>query len=162
MADPRFHSTHLENPRRGLYRARREAVIRSCGTQTAVMVRRDPALPMGAIVVMDPADELLANSGYLSVAGALTHHLKLGCNTLGRQRDNDIVVADESLLISRRHCSIVVHASGLAEIFDLASLNGTYLNGRRLADRAPLRGEDVVRLGRDFCFSVVLYNPIGN
>jgi pSer/pThr/pTyr-binding forkhead associated (FHA) protein len=162
MADPRFLSTHLEFPRRGVYRERREAVIRSCGTRTSVMVRRDPALPMGAIVMMDPGEESPVGSGYLAVAGSLTHHLSLGYNTLGRQRDNDIVVADESLLVSRRHCSIVVHASGQAEIFDLASLNGTYLNGRRLTDRSPLHTNDVVRLGRDFCFNVVLYNTIGN
>jgi pSer/pThr/pTyr-binding forkhead associated (FHA) protein len=162
MADPRFVSTHLEFPRRGVYRERRDAAIRSCGSRTAVMVRHDPALPMGAIVMLDPNDEQLAGSGYLAVAGSLTHHLKLGCNTIGRQRDNDVVVTDESLLVSRRHCSIVVHASGQAEIFDLASLNGTYLNGVRLKERSPLRTDDVVRLGRDFVFNVVIYNPIGN
>lgn len=162
MADPRFQSTHLAFPRRGLYRARREAAIRSCGSRTSVMVRHDPALPMGAIVMMDPADERASGSGYLSVAGTLTHHLRLGCNTIGRQRDNDIVVDDEELVISRRHCSIVVHASGRAEIFDFASLNGTYLNGVRLAERSDLKTDDIVRLGRDFSFAVVLYNPIGN
>jgi hypothetical protein len=162
MADPRFVSTHLEFPRREVYRERRDAAVRSCGSQTSVMVRRDPALPMGAIVVMDASGERAFDSGYLDVAGSLTHHLKLGYNTIGRQRDNDIVVADDDLLVSRRHCSIVVHASGRAEIFDLASLNGTYLNGCRLADRRALRTDDVVRIGRDFCFNVVLYNPIGN
>lgn len=162
MAEPKFFSTHLEFPRRGLYRERREAVIRSCGTQTAVMVRRDPSLPMGAIVLLDSDEERAAGSGYLAVAGSLTHRLMLGCNTIGRQRDNDIVVADEALLVSRRHCSIVVHASGHAELFDLASLNGTYLNGQRVCDRSPVRTDDVVRIGRDLAFSVVLYNPIGN
>jgi hypothetical protein len=162
MAEPRFYSTHLEFPRRNLYRERRDAAIHSCGSRTSVMVRQDPALPMGAIVLMDPDDERAAGSGYLAVAGSLTHHLKLGCNTIGRQHDNDIIVADESLLVSRRHCSIVVHASGHAEIFDLASLNGTYVNGVRLTSHTGLHTDDVVRLGRDFWFSVVLYNPIGN
>jgi len=162
MADPRFHSTHLAFPRRGLYRARREAALRSCGSRTDVMVQRDPALPMGAIVMMDPAEERAAGSGFLSVAGSLTHHLRLGCNTIGRQRDNDVVVEDDELVVSRRHCSIVVHASGRAEIFDFASLNGTYLNGVRLTERSELKTDDIVRLGRDFSFTIVLYNPIGN
>jgi pSer/pThr/pTyr-binding forkhead associated (FHA) protein len=162
MADARFHSRHLEFPRRGVYRERREAALRSCGSRTDVMVRRDPALPMGAIVMMDPTDERAQGAGYLSVAGTLTHHLKLGCNTIGRQRDNDIVVEDGELVVSRRHCSIVVHASGKAEIFDFASLNGTYLNGERLTVRCELKTDDIVRLGRDFSFAVVLYNPLGN
>ncbi len=117
---------------------------------------------MGAIVLLDAEESSLPSPNYLSVAGALTHHLRLGCNTIGRQRDNDIVVADRDLVISRRHCSIVVHASGDAEIFDFASLNGTFVNGARLTGRSPLRCDDVVRLGRDVAFSVVLYNPIGN
>ena len=58
--------------------------------------------------------------------------------------------------------TIVVHTNGRAEIFDLASLNGTFVNGRRLADRSSLRSGDVVRLGRDLCFTAVLYNPLGN
>ena len=59
MTDPKFFSTHLEFPRRGVYRERRDAALRSCGTQTSVMVRRDPELPMGEIVMMDSADERL-------------------------------------------------------------------------------------------------------
>ena len=59
------------------------------------MVRRDPTVPMGAIVLLDPTASSPHDSGYVTVAGAVTHHLKLGVNTVGRQRDNDIVVADQ-------------------------------------------------------------------
>lgn len=113
-------------------------------------------------MLLDPTACSSRDSGYVVVAGSVTHHLKLGANTVGRQRDNDIVVADEALLVSRRHCTIVIHASGQAELFDLASLNGTFLNGRKVEERFPLRSDDIVRLGRDLSFSVVLYNPIGN
>lgn len=162
MSDPRFYSTHLEFPRRAEFRTQRDAALRSCGSRTAVFVSRDPALPTGAIVLMDPNDVRAVGAGYLSVAGALTHHLKLGCNTIGRSHGNDIVVNDDELVVSRRHCSIVVHASGRAELFDFASLNGTFLNGARLSGKADLRTDDVVRLGKDFAFAVALYNPLGN
>ena len=72
------------------------------------------------------------------------------------------MIADRTLHVSRRHCSIVVHSDGRAEIFDLASLNGTFLNGSRVVERAPLHGNDLVRLGTQVAFSVVLYNPLGN
>lgn len=162
MADPRFLSTHLEFPRRALYRERREDAIRACGQRTAVMVRRDPALPMGALVVLDSDTTSHESSKFVNVAGTVTHHLRLGCNTVGRSRDNDIVLTDEELVVSRRHCSIVIHASGQAELFDFASLNGTYLNGRRIRERAMLRSGDVLRIGRDLSFNIVLYNPLGN
>jgi len=162
MADPRYLSTHLEFPRRGHFRVQRDAALRSCGSHTGVLVRHDPALPMGAIVMLDAYDERAAGTGYVTVAGALTHHLKLGGNTIGRSRENDVLVEDDTLVISRRHASIVVHASGRAEIFDFASLNGTYVNGVRISGSAALRTDDVVRLGRDFAFAVVLYNPLGN
>src|SRR3982751_6073470 len=98
MSDPRFYSTHLEFPRRDVFRMRRDAAIHSCGSRTAGFVRRDPALPIGAIVLMDPDDARATGAGYLSVAGSLTHRLKLGCNTIGRQRGNDIVVHDEEFV----------------------------------------------------------------
>ena len=55
MPDQRFVSTHLEFPRRALYRERREDAIRSCGSRTDVLIRRDPAVPMGAVVLLYPA-----------------------------------------------------------------------------------------------------------
>ena len=162
MTDPRNLSTHLEFPRRDQFRAQRDAALRSCGVHTEVLVRRGPDAPMGTIVLFDSSASHPDDTGYLTVAGNVTHHLKLGCNAIGRQLDNDVVIADPTLHVSRRHCSIVVHSNGCAEIFDLASLNGTYVNGRRLTDRAALRTNDVVHIGSFVAFSVVLYNPLGN
>ena len=162
MPDSRYHSSHLEFPRRDQFRLHRDEALRSCGTQTAVLTQRAPVTPMGTIVMMDPAAADRRDAGFQIVAGSLTHHLKLGYNTVGRQMDNDLVIADERLHVSRRHCSIVVHANGHAEIFDLASLNGTFVNGQRVDGSAPLRSNDVVRLGGHLSFYVILYNPIGN
>ena len=48
--------------------------------------------------------------------------------------------------ISHRHAIIVPNASGV-QILDDRSLNGTFVNGRRI-DRAELRHGDVVSIGR--------------
>jgi hypothetical protein len=162
MSNPRFLSAHLHFPRRALYRARRDEALRSCGSRTEVLLRRDAASPMGAVVLLDPGASHPEDSGYITVAGNVTHHLRLGCNTVGRQLDNDVVIADSTLHVSRRHCSIVIHSDGRAELFDLASLNGTFLNGSRVFERAALHGNDLIRLGTQVAFSVVLYNPLGN
>ena len=162
MSHQRFSSSHLTSPRRELLRQRHDLALRSYGPGTRVLTERSPELPVGAVVAMGPSAHHADDSGYLLIAGSMTHRLRIGSNTIGRERDNDIVVPDEKLHVSRRHCSIVVHTNGRAEIFDLASLNGTFLNGRRLVDRAPLRTNDVVRLAGDLAFNVVLYTPMGN
>lgn len=162
MPDQRFVSSHLPTPRREHFRRQRELAVSSFGTGTRVLATREAGYPAGAVVSMSPAGCSPADSGFLMVAGSLTHRLKIGSNTIGREHDNDIIVADDNLYVSRRHCSIVVHTSGQAEIFDLASLNGTFVNGRRLEDREALRSHDVIRLGRDLRFTVVLYNTMGN
>jgi len=64
--------------------------------------------------------------------------------TIGRSKKNDLVLADQWL--SRIHAEIrrenVRHF-----IRDLDSRNGTYVNGMRLAQRAPLQNGDVITLG---------------
>lgn len=67
---------------------------------------------------------------------------------IGRDPSNDLVIND--LLASRRHA--VFHAGGPgapgAEIVDLGSANGTYVNGRRIQGRALLAQGDIVGIGR--------------
>ncbi len=68
---------------------------------------------------------------------------------IGRDEDNDIVVDD--LGVSRRHAELR-WAGGLLEIHDLKSVNGTFVNGRRVSS-APLAEGDLVEIGRhDFRF----------
>jgi len=90
------------------------------------------------------------------VMGNMLHRLKIGCNTIGRFTDNDIVIHDEGRMVSRRHCSIVIHTDGTGELFD-TSLNGTFVNEHRL-ERGPIRSGDRLRLGPKFSMTIVLYN----
>jgi pSer/pThr/pTyr-binding forkhead associated (FHA) protein len=54
---------------------------------------------------------------------------------------------DGAQAVSWKHARIEVTAAG-AFLSDLGSTNGTYLNGRRLDGRAPLRAGDRLRLGQ--------------
>jgi pSer/pThr/pTyr-binding forkhead associated (FHA) protein len=60
-------------------------------------------------------------------------------NTVGRLPDNDVVLRDP--YVSRRHCAILVHAHDCCELHDIASKNGTLLNGE------PLRGPTRLKPG---------------
>ncbi|MGW0119684.1 FHA domain-containing protein [Streptomyces sp. NPDC003327] len=68
---------------------------------------------------------------------------------IGRAPDNDIVVAD--LVVSRHHAELRARPDGTYAIHDLGSHNGTFLNGRPVAE-ARVTPEDIVGIGRSaFC-----------
>ncbi len=71
--------------------------------------------------------------------------LDLGAESLiGRHQQCDLRLFDET--ISRRHARIVV-ADGEVTLEDLASSNGTFLNGERIQRAARLFDGDVLRIG---------------
>ena len=63
---------------------------------------------------------------------------------IGRQPD--VAVYLDSLSVSRHHARIVCR-EGAYFVEDLGSSNGTYVNGARVADRAPLTEQDELRIG---------------
>ena len=63
---------------------------------------------------------------------------------IGRLPGNDIVVDD--LGVARYHAELRMSRPGHYEIIDLASHNGTYVNGVRV-DRAVLAEGDVITVG---------------
>jgi pSer/pThr/pTyr-binding forkhead associated (FHA) protein len=63
---------------------------------------------------------------------------------VGREIDNDLVLDDE--LSSRRHAEIRWE-NGRAQVRDLDSLNGTFVNGQSARGRLPLRSGDVLQFG---------------
>jgi pSer/pThr/pTyr-binding forkhead associated (FHA) protein len=64
--------------------------------------------------------------------------------TIGRTPDCDIFLDD--VTVSRRHAVVARAETGFA-IEDLGSLNGTFLNRRRI-ERAPLENGDEVQIGK--------------
>ena len=67
-----------------------------------------------------------------------------GVYVIGRD-GADITLEDDK--ISRRHAEIGLYGPGAYVIRDLASTNGTRLNGRRVREKAKLEHDDRIRLG---------------
>ena len=63
---------------------------------------------------------------------------------IGRKADNDLVVDD--LAVARYHAELRMSRPGHYELIDLASHNGTFVNGTRI-DRAVLAEGDIVTVG---------------
>ena len=63
---------------------------------------------------------------------------------VGRHPFNELSLGDPSL--SRYHCWIMVK-DGVPCVEDLASVNGTFVNGDRIRARQALRPGDVIRVG---------------
>ena len=146
MSDPRFLSVHLEGlPRRDAFRAARERLQDGCGMQTLA----------GDLAFLDaspsPRDldgqtaTLIVPSGMFWVQdGESLHPLIAGVNSVGRLPDNSVVIRDEC--VSRRHCAIVIHRNGNCEIHDVASKNGTLVNGHKINGPTRLKPGDRITL----------------
>ena len=63
---------------------------------------------------------------------------------VGRSPDNDVVLDDA--YVSRRHCAVLVHAGDRCELHDVASKNGTYLNGQKICGPTRLKSGDEIRM----------------
>jgi hypothetical protein len=113
----------------------------------------------GSILKLDTgggaAAQAAATGAFLRLEGGEVFAVA-GMTVIGRRDlrqgisvDIDLGRHDTRRLVSRRHAS-VEHRQGYI-VMDLASINGTYLNGKRLAPRtpAPLKNGDVIEIGRD-------------
>jgi pSer/pThr/pTyr-binding forkhead associated (FHA) protein len=151
MTDPRLNSIHLEAPpRRQQFRRARELLLNARGSYTIAAEKGDfPSGPTAEIAEPSVGEPVAFQ--FVLMDKDYVFPLRVGINTIGRMPDNDVVLEDPG--ISRRHCAILVHAHDQCEIYDTASKNGTYLNGRRLTDPVPLSSGDEIRLcGRQLTF----------
>jgi pSer/pThr/pTyr-binding forkhead associated (FHA) protein len=67
-----------------------------------------------------------------------------GVYVLGRE-GADIVLDDDKA--SRKHAEIGLYGPGAWVIRDLASTNGTFVNGRRVGEKSRLADNDLIRIG---------------
>lgn len=145
MADVRFQSIHLEGQsRRDLFRLARAKMKDCCGVMTMAGDLRqlsDDAPVTDATKAIQAPDPTTV---YFLKEGETVHRLAVGVNSVGRLPDNAIVLADDH--VSRRHCAVIVHSDGRCEIHDIASKNGTLLNGKRLSGPTPLKPGDQITL----------------
>lgn len=150
MFDARLNSVHLESMRREEFRAARDEVLSSRGEQTLAGEQR-AAVEVAAGAQNTAIQNLPENAavagalaGYVLMDHEFIYPLKVGLNTVGRMPDNDVVVQDA--YVSRRHCAVVIHTNDRCELHDVASKNGTYLNGHKIAGPTRLYSGDQIRM----------------
>ncbi|WP_439629253.1 FHA domain-containing protein [Gemmata sp.] len=159
MSDPRLLSVHLDGlPRRDEFRAARQAIQAACGDQTLAGDLRmlapgehldDPTIAGPPARSTQPAGRF----AFYIKDGANVYPLHFGLNSVGRLPDNDVVIRDEC--VSRRHCAVVVHHDLRCEIHDVASKNGTVLNGRKIPGPTRIQsGDQIVLCGRRLTFHI--------
>ena len=147
VTDSQLQSVHLEgSPRRQDYRAARDRLHGSCGELTLAGHVED--LPFGHPALSADAPTLAGSPAthfaYFLLEGTTEHPLAVGINTVGRLSSNSVAIPDEH--ISRRHCAVVIHQDGRLELHDVASKNGTLLNGHRVPGPTPLQPGDTITL----------------
>jgi pSer/pThr/pTyr-binding forkhead associated (FHA) protein len=68
---------------------------------------------------------------------------------IGRNPDNDIVIKDQSQLVSRYHATLTLYDNGLITIYD-QSTNGTYVNGVKIKSQyeTPVSTSDRIEFAK--------------
>jgi hypothetical protein len=149
----RASTAYIWKPRDGRIFAARAGLLDARGCQTLCAEQNPDDDPTG------PSNTLIQNRDGVNPADLdcwlsddeFIYPLKVGLNTVGRAPENDVVVADA--FISRRHCAILVHSGRVCELHDIASKNGTFLNGAKLGGPTPLKTGDQIRIcERNFLF----------
>lgn len=145
MNDPRLNSVHLDFRRREEFRKARQELLNACGENT---LAADPdmldSLAGSKTAIQKLQSRLPAGVDFVLMDQDVMYPLKVGLNTIGRLRDNDVVLEDP--FVSRRHCAVLVHTNSGCELHDVASKNGTFLNGRKLSGPTPLYTGDEIRM----------------
>ena len=155
MADSRLNSIHLDPSRRQEFRHAREALLGARGTQTQALENPEGAAwsaQAGQTAIQNLENRPPGNVKYVLMDREYIYPLKVGLNTIGRMPDNDVVLPDP--YVSRRHCAILVHAAGTGcEVHDVASKNGTFVNGQKIDGPTLLHTGDEIRMcGKQLVF----------
>jgi len=146
MTDARLNSVHLEAPRRQDFRSARDRLLHARGGETIAAEQHHlAALSGGGATAIQKDGGSPALARFVLMDADYVYPLKVGLNTVGRMPDNDVVVQDA--YVSRRHCAVLVHLSGdRCELHDIASKNGTLLNGQKINGPTPLKPGDEIRM----------------
>ena len=126
---------------------RLNAVFKSDWEQKAVPSASAATIVPGGAPKPTREPEATAEAGWVLISrtdALVRHSLRYGTTTIGRSEENDIVIADA--LVSRHHARITLDDEG-AEITDLGSGNGTFVNGGRVQGTTELSPGDVVDIG---------------
>jgi hypothetical protein len=105
------------------------------------VIQPTQVMPAGTVATMAPPTGTLRRA-YIEIEGSPCY-LDRDVVTIGRGLDNDVVVEDRR--VSRHHARIQRSPRGW-EIMDLASTNGSFVNGRPVRQH-PLAPGDTISLG---------------
>ena len=144
VPDPNAAPDTEEDKEPPVYKAEKrapEAVPDEAGLppkDVAATLGRGPALPLSDIPALVGLQGLAAGSTF-----ALTD----GDVVIGRDGDNGIVLAENT--VSRRHARLLRDSQGQFTVSDLGSANGIYINGTRI-QRAILSSGDELKIGDNY------------
>ena len=77
-------------------------------------------------------------------AGTAINLSQGGVYTIGRE-NTDLILEDEK--VSRKHAELGLYGPGAYVLRDLASTNGTLVNGRRVSEKVKLQNGDLIQIG---------------
>ena len=133
--------------------ARKAGSVRS--STTVVDPRLAPRRLKESLLPSDTGIYLRIEETPLSTGVGRIFNLSPGGVYLVGREGADIVLDDDDK-VSRKHAEIGLYGPEVYILRDLASTNGTKLNGRRISDRARLKHTDVIRVGDHvLSFSVI-------
>jgi hypothetical protein len=153
MADSRLNSIHLDSSRRQEFRHAREVLLGARGNQTQALEKQEgmPWSEANHTAIQNLDNRPPTGVKFVLMDRDYIYPLKVGLNTIGRMPDNDVVLQDP--YVSRRHCAILVHAGTGCEVHDVASKNGTFVNGRKIQGPTLLSSGDEIRMcGKQLVF----------
>ncbi|GAB6273330.1 MAG: DUF3662 and FHA domain-containing protein [Peptococcaceae bacterium] len=93
----------------------------------------------------EPKGQLMLNTG---TADGKTFYLKASPMIIGRHESCDIILNDHSV---SRHQAKIEYQQGKYILTDLASTNGTFVNGKRITTQ-PLKDGDTIKAGTSLLF----------
>ncbi|BBB33018.1 hypothetical protein TTHT_1514 [Thermotomaculum hydrothermale] len=82
----------------------------------------------------------------VTAKGKFEHEIDKPYISIGRSKDNDIVIDD--LSVSRRHAILERDETGKFFLTDLNSSNGTFVNNVRISEKTPITTNDHILLGK--------------
>ena len=144
MNDSRLNSVHLDALRREEFRRARDKMLGAVGEQTRRGENGVRPGEHGSTLAHSFGERMPPGLDFVLIDKEVVYQLRLGVNTIGRLSDNDVAIPDPYL--SRRHCAILVHANGDCEVYDVASKNGTCVNGKKVDGPTRLNSGDEIRM----------------
>lgn len=144
VPDPTAIDPNAEAPL-PLYEAPKPRVVEKIPEEAGVAAPpRPPSVRLSPLAPPTGAPRLVGTQG---LAAGSTFPLTSGPAMIGRDGDNQIVLADST--VSRHHASLAVSDSGQIEVTDQGSSNGVYINGDRV-QQAILNHGDELKIGDNY------------